>query len=194
MRLEYQGCARDLLPVTKNWRSKIIQCAYRPFDYPYCFFGTEFMDYPRRELIDHVAGEATLYCCIQTNRDCRLAARICSGRPSQRLSHLNQSSEANYVFPLWRFRSQREQEREFAAGFRSFVDARYEHHYTAEEILGYIYAVLYAPIYRAPGTLNSSIDFPVSGFQRRLVSSKPCRNWAGSLIQAHCCVTCHAGA
>src|ERR1017187_8880015 len=26
------------------------------FDNPYCFFGPEFMDYPRRELLDNVAG------------------------------------------------------------------------------------------------------------------------------------------
>ena len=32
--------------------------------------------------------------------------------------------------------------------FRAFLDERYEHHYTPEEILGYIYAVLYSPTYR----------------------------------------------
>ncbi len=47
--------ARTALRDNKDWKSNIIKCAYRPFDSRYCYFGNEFMDYPRRELLDHVA-------------------------------------------------------------------------------------------------------------------------------------------
>jgi predicted helicase len=47
-----------------------------------------------------------------------------------------------------------------SADFRSFIDARYEHHYTPEEILGYIYAVLHAPTYRTRYAEFLRIDFP----------------------------------
>ena len=47
-----------------------------------------------------------------------------------------------------------------SADFREFVDSLYEHHYTAEEILGYIYAVLHAPTYRARYAEFLRIDFP----------------------------------
>ena len=44
--------------------------------------------------------------------------------------------------------------------FRAFLDSRYEHHYTPEEILGYIYAVLHAPTYRTRYAEFLRIDFP----------------------------------
>ena len=47
-----------------------------------------------------------------------------------------------------------------SADFRAFIDARYEHHYTPEEILGYIYAVLHAPTYRTRYAEFLRIDFP----------------------------------
>ena len=47
--------AREAIRKNRDWRKNIVRCAYRPFDEPYCFFGHEFMDYPRRELLDHVA-------------------------------------------------------------------------------------------------------------------------------------------
>ena len=40
------------------------------------------------------------------------------------------------------------------------LDARYDHHYTPEEILGYIYAVLHAPAYRRRYAEFLRIDFP----------------------------------
>ena len=48
--------AREALRGNGECQNSIIRCAYRPFDNPYCFFGPEFMDYPRRELLDNVAG------------------------------------------------------------------------------------------------------------------------------------------
>ena len=44
--------------------------------------------------------------------------------------------------------------------FRSFIDVKYSHHYSPEEILGYIYAILHAPIYRRRYAEFLRIDFP----------------------------------
>jgi hypothetical protein len=50
--------------------------------------------------------------------------------------------------------------------FREFLDSRYEHHYTPEELLGYIYAVLHTPTYRARYAEFLRIDFPRVPFPR----------------------------
>jgi predicted helicase len=50
----------------KNWEESIIQCLYRPFDKRFCYFDEITMDYPRRELKDHVAGKENL--CLGLGR------------------------------------------------------------------------------------------------------------------------------
>jgi hypothetical protein len=53
--------ARATLKADADWQSKIIECAYRPFDHRYCYFSGAFMDYPRRELLDHVVERENLF-------------------------------------------------------------------------------------------------------------------------------------
>ena len=52
--------ARKTLRYDANWQDKLIQCAYRPFDNRWCYFSEVTMDYPRRELKNHVAGKENL--------------------------------------------------------------------------------------------------------------------------------------
>ncbi len=48
---------RRELRANPEWQKPIIQCMYRPFDLRWCYFSTVVMDRPRRELLDHVAGQ-----------------------------------------------------------------------------------------------------------------------------------------
>jgi predicted helicase len=48
--------ARQQLRADKHWQQAVIPGLYRPFDLRWCYFSTVAMDYPRRELLDHVAG------------------------------------------------------------------------------------------------------------------------------------------
>jgi len=47
--------ARADLRYNEDWSKQILECSYHPFDSRWCYFGHEFMDRPRRELLDHVA-------------------------------------------------------------------------------------------------------------------------------------------
>jgi hypothetical protein len=58
--------ARNQLRETGDWQKPIIRCLYRPFDFRYCYFSTVAMDYPRRELIDHVVWHENL--CLGVGR------------------------------------------------------------------------------------------------------------------------------
>lgn len=58
--------ARRQLRDNKNWREPFMLCSYRPFDRRPCYFSTVTMDYPRRELLDHVAGKENL--CLGIGR------------------------------------------------------------------------------------------------------------------------------
>jgi len=52
--------AREMIRTDENWEDMIIECLYRPFDKRNCYFSEVAMDYPRRELQDHVAGKENI--------------------------------------------------------------------------------------------------------------------------------------
>ncbi len=67
----------------------------------------------------------------------------------------NRTKERGFIFPLYL-----DDIENFAPEFRDFLNGRYHHHYTPEEILGYIYAVLHAQSYRSRYAEFLRIDFP----------------------------------
>lgn len=58
--------ARRDLRADAAWGRSVIRCAYRPLDWRFCYFSTAAMDYPRRELLNHVAGRPNL--CLGIGR------------------------------------------------------------------------------------------------------------------------------
>ena len=98
----------------------------------------------------------------------------------------SRSRERAYAFPLYL-------EEYKAAGlvpnlsddFRAFLDARYEHPYTPEEILGYIYAVLHAPAYRTRYAEFLRIDFPRIPFPETAAHFESLSKLGWALVQAH---------
>lgn len=162
-----------------------IRVTYRPFDDRWAEFSTITMDRPRRELLDHVAGRANL---------CLLAPRSLSTDtwqhgfvvelPANDCVISSRSREANQVFPLRRFVDGDGVEN-ISATFRLFFDVSFEHHYSPEEILGYIYAVLNAPTYRARFAEFLRIDFPRIPFPEAAANFETLSVLGWALVQAH---------
>jgi predicted helicase len=73
----------------------------------------------------------------------------------------------------------------FSSDFRAFLDSRYDHHYTPEEILGYIYAVLHAPTYRTRYAEFLRIDFPRIPFPEDAADFEALSRLGWALVQAH---------
>ncbi len=178
--------ARKDLRGNKHWQSRIIRCAYRPYDSPYCFFGPEFMDRPRRELLDHVSGRDNI--ALVASRQIGTAHwrhAFIANEPANDCLISDESREANQVFPLWRFDRQGTRHENLSADFRAFLDSRYEPHYTPEEILGYIYAVLHAPAYRTKYSEFLRIDFPRVPFPELADDFEILSGVGCALVQAH---------
>jgi predicted helicase len=91
----------------------------------------------------------------------------------------NKTSEGNYNFPLYLYApaegarrpkadffsesdrfGDKERIENIAPTFRTWLDEKYQHHYSPEELFGYVYAILYAPAYRARFAEFLRIDFP----------------------------------
>ena len=58
--------AREKIRKDKHWKKHLCRCLYRPFDQRNCYFSEIAMDYPRRELKDHVAGRKNI--CLGLGR------------------------------------------------------------------------------------------------------------------------------
>ena len=94
--------SRKIIRLDNQWKDKITNCLYRPFDWRYCYFSYVAMDYPRRELIDHVLKRDNL-CLLSSRQQANLGYRHCwvSNEPSNDCVISTTSREANQVFPLY---------------------------------------------------------------------------------------------
>jgi type ISP restriction-modification system protein len=111
-------------------------------------------------------------------------------RPAVNQNHPNQpvnltSEPWNQVFPLWRFAGGNARQENLSPMFRTFIDARYEHHYTPEEILGYVYAVLHAATYLTRYAEFLRIDFPRLHFPESSDHFETLSVLGWALVQAH---------
>ncbi|QOV23693.1 type ISP restriction/modification enzyme [Anabaenopsis elenkinii] len=160
--------ARTKIKADNNWQSKIITCLYRPFDWRYCYYSTVAMDYPRRELINHVAGKDNL--CLGLGRQ-GIAV-------NDKIWHLitvsSQPADENVfrrggvnLFPLYLYPDttnpqelQQEKRPNFSQDFLNKIETNLGYLPTAETIFYYIYAIFHSPTYRTRYAEFLKIDFP----------------------------------
>ncbi|PWB90859.1 hypothetical protein C5688_08300 [Methylocystis sp. MitZ-2018] len=87
---------------------------------------------------------------------------------------------------MWRYEEHGPASENLASAFRSFIDTHYDgHHYEAEEILGYIYAILHAPTYRRRYAEFLRIDFPRIPFAEKRQDFEKLSKLGTELIEAH---------
>lgn len=93
---------REQMHQSTDWESDLIRCLYRPFDGRSCYFSTVAMDYPRRELLDHVAGRANV-CLLSSRQQAVVGYRHTwvAREPANDCVISTTSREANQVFPLF---------------------------------------------------------------------------------------------
>jgi predicted helicase len=155
---------------------------YRPFDRRWTFYtgnSRGFHCYPRTEIMRLMSPRNVgLDICKYVNGEWRHCLVVEGIVDDSFVS--NRTKERGYLFPLFAGDAEN-----LSPVFRAFIDARYEHHYAPEQILGYIYAVLHAPTYRARYGEFLRIDFPRVPFPeaRAHFDALSALGWA--LVEAH---------
>lgn len=178
--------ARKQLREDSRWQEKLIPCAYRPFDTRWAYFSEVAMDYPRRELKEHVAGKENL--CLNIVRQTKSETwqhAVLTDKPAPAV--FVEIKDGSTVFPLYLYpenvgRASARQvgmnadlqvqripnlapalvER-FAAitGLRFVPEASGDPAtFAPVDLLDYIYAVLHGPSYRARYREFLKTDFP----------------------------------
>ena len=194
--------ARASLRAAGKPTQSVIPCSYRPFDKRWCFFGYEFMDYPRRELMSHVAWRENL--CLNVVRQTKASEwkhALISDDPTPAV--FVEIKDGSSVLPLYLYEPPerekikgglfdeadpfkgKERIENFSEQFRVFIDNKYKHRYSPEDILGYVYAVLHSPTYREKYQDFLKIDFPRVPFvnQRKTFEALSALGW--ELVQTH---------
>jgi predicted helicase len=179
--------ARETLRKREDWEAGVIRCSYRPFDDPYCYFGQEFMDYPRRELLDHVAWRENIQ--ILVSRQIGIAEWrhiFVADQPAESCCISDGTTEQNYCFPLYLYGQNHESRVEnLSPTFREWLDKKYQQHISPEEVIGYTYAVLHAPTFRARYAEFLRIDFPRIPFPETKGDFDALSKLGWALLQAH---------
>jgi predicted helicase len=185
-RLSLIKTLRESVRGQQDWKAPITLCAYRPFDERWCYFAEGVMDRPRRELIDNVVGRDNIQLIVprQIGTATWRHAFIAQA-PANDCLISDKTREANYVFPLYLYPKGSSRRESLSGAFRAFLDARYDHHYTPEEILGYIYAVLQATTYRTRYAEFLRIDFPRIPFPETRTAFDALSKLGWALVQAH---------
>jgi predicted helicase len=95
------------------------------------------------------------------------------------------TSNNGFTFPLWLYSANGTRTENLSPTFRAFIDSLYDHHYTPEEILGYIYAVLHAPSYRTRFVQFLRSDFPHISFPKSSDEFEKLSKLGWTLLQVH---------
>ena len=185
--------ARKFLHDIGDLNETIIQCAYRPFDQRWCLFSTAFMDYPRRDLIDHVANKDNI--CLGVGR----AGNAIPERPWELVTVSSHPIDSNVFrrggvncFPLYLSNDNDvsglfggERSENLSDQVRTFLDAKYEFKFSAEEIIGYIFSILHAPMFRSKFSEFLKTDFPRITFCKRKKDFETLSTLGWDLMQKH---------
>lgn len=195
--------ARDLANLRTNDDGLVIRTLYRPFDLRWCIFGHEAMDYPRRELLDHVANRENIQLLVPRQARGEWRHSLVALDVAESCAISDQTKEQNYNIPLYLFAAAQEEDRQSSLfggadqpatedkfenikpEFRQWIDARYGHAHTPEEILGYVYAILHAPDYRHRYADFLRRDFPRIPFPQGVEEFGALSELGWALVQAH---------
>ena len=195
--LQDSGLSKDhLVPIT-----------YRPFDTRYTYYtghSRGFHCRPRGDVMRHMLAGENLGLCTSRGKEIVGGWEhvFCCNQIIQH--HTVSLKEVNYLFPLYLYPPQEGEQKSkgklfyeddpfqgkkrienLSKEFRAFVDQKYKHSYSPEDILGYIYAVLHSPSYREKYLAFLKADFPRIPFvaKRKTFEELSALGWV--LMQAH---------
>ena len=189
---------RKSLAADTEYKASLTKLLYRPFDTRVYFHHDDVVDWPRREVTRHmVAGENLGLCTSRGHEIGRGWEHVfCCNQIIDH--HIVSLKEVNYLLPLYRYPTpegertrkgelfeETEPFENLTKNFRTFVDKEYKHHYSPEDIFGYIYAMLHSPAYRAKYLEFLKSDFPCIPFVDNSKTFEALSALGWELVQVH---------
>jgi hypothetical protein len=160
-----------------------VKLLYRPFDHRWTIWDRNVAVHRRERVMRHVLRSNMALLTARSSKSSYSDHFFVTDLPSE--TKAAESTIQSYSFPLFVYINDNDRHENLSPDFRAFLDARYEHHYSPEEILGYVYAVLYAPTYRAGYADFLRRDFPRVPFPEAADDFESLSGLGWAMVQAH---------
>ena len=192
--------ARTRIKSMNDWQNHLIKCAYRPFDERWCFFDEIAMDYPRRELKEHVAQKDNLclnFTRVTNNPEWRNALVSSNVAPAVYV----EIKEGSTIAPLWLYPTEKRDllDEEFTGKRPNFAPEFLQHvksqlepdidNISPENIFFYIYAILYSNGYRTRYQELLKRDFPRIPITKKRLLFDQLSHFGKQLVALHLMTT-----
>ncbi|RIA55403.1 type ISP restriction/modification enzyme [Dichotomicrobium thermohalophilum] len=169
-----------------SWRTKVVPILYRPFDVRWTIWDSHVAVHRRERVMSHMLGPNFGLIFVRqishAAQDISTYALVADS-PVDNRTFLSSKGTA-FLAPLYMNTDYKIYEN-ISHDFRAFIDKRYEHHYTPEEIQGFIYAILHAATYREEYAEFLRMDFPRIPFPEDKADFEALSELGWDLIQKH---------
>ena len=181
-------------------RKRIIRILYRPFDIRYTYYTGKsrgFHCMPRPQVMLHMMKENLgLLTCRQQNRVGFYHAFVCNNIVESCVVS-NRTREISYLYPLYIYpdiekkdlfvygKEKEERQPNISPKLLAVLAEVYKKAPTPEEILYYIYAILYSNIYRTKYAEFLKIDFPRIPFAKAYRLFSKMAEYGQRLVELH---------
>jgi len=185
---------------------KPILLLYRPFDTRYTYYTGKargFLGWPVERIMKHLLPDNVALITSRLTKGETFKHVQATDKIVEVICMSPTTSNNGFVFPLYVYNLPDDKKHKtamieqidpfqgkdrienFSPAFRTFIDNKYEHHYSPEDIMGYIYATLHSTAYRRKYVDFLKRDFPRISFvdDRERFEKLSKLGWA--LVQAH---------
>lgn len=168
----------------------IMKCHFRPFDFKYTYYVNKsraFMAYPVYDIFEHFLKNDNIGLISNRSVALNIYRHTFITDMITDLHIMETANASAYIFPLYLYNTPNaikniqsqdygdtalfkktasnpfqnaDKIENFTVNFRKFIDEKYSSHFSPEDILGYIYAVLFHKTYRTKYIDFIKIDFP----------------------------------
>ncbi|HFU6393234.1 TPA: type ISP restriction/modification enzyme [Campylobacter jejuni] len=178
----------------------IKEIAYKPFDTQKIYYDIKKVERPRIDIMEHFLGYENIGLIYDRGTNLKEISNlfISSKVIDKHLVGANSYVSPLYLYPTTRSKKFLKKENpnfneenftskieNFKESFRTFIDELYKEKFSPEDILGYIYAVLFHKIYREKYLDFLKIDFPKIPFTKDKNTFKNLSKLGLKLINLH---------
>ncbi|MBC7221053.1 N-6 DNA methylase [Candidatus Bipolaricaulota bacterium] len=188
---------RRLLQEDRSWESKIVPCLYRPFDIRWLFYHRDAVDFGREEVTRHMLAGENL--ALHTGRAGQVVGASVWNLAycAEHIADFNAFYRGGililplYLYPegdrrdLLATHSPSKRRPNLNPELVAAMAGVYGREPTPEEIFHYVYAVLYAPIYREKYAEFLRLDFPRIPFTSDAELFKKMAGLGERLVELH---------
>jgi len=160
---------QDALRASNNWSKHILPCHYRPFDTRYIMYDDRVVGRSRKKVFKHLLAGNNLAILFRRQYKHGTYSYTLVARHVTEARYMENAYSHVYVNPLYLYpqskdlfarNAQSVRKENITQAFRCFINDSLGSGIGPEDVLNYIYAILYSPTYRRRYADLLRVDFP----------------------------------